>query len=156
MAAIPWRDGFEAALREAARARTLALVSFVSAGRPASRTMDEQTFARPDVVRVAASFIPVRVDADACKYILVFFGDRDRFAEIIRMRVTGSDVEHCGDARFPRPPHNLIAVPVKRLAVDMAVGINEGHRSSKVRLFSISSNAVRLSCVVNVRPMLMA
>ena len=63
---IEWRKDYETARAEAKEKGRLILLHFYQNGRPLCQTMDEETFARPDVARVAGeTFVPVRVDVDA-------------------------------------------------------------------------------------------
>lgn len=63
---LDWRKDYEAARTEARDKGRLILLHFSLEGRPLCRTMDEETFASDDVIRIAGEkFIPVRADADA-------------------------------------------------------------------------------------------
>ncbi len=62
--AIDWRSDYEAAMKEAARRRSLALVHFADGERPLSRAMDTATFVRADVIEAARAFVAVRVDPE--------------------------------------------------------------------------------------------
>jgi hypothetical protein len=63
---IDWRKDLDAARAEAKEKGRLILLHFTLEGRPLCRAMDEETFARPEVARVARDrFVCVRVDVDA-------------------------------------------------------------------------------------------
>lgn len=63
---VDWRKDYETARAEAREQKRLLLLHFYLPGRPLCKTMDEETFAHPDVARVAReTFVAVRVDIDA-------------------------------------------------------------------------------------------
>jgi tetratricopeptide (TPR) repeat protein len=63
---IDWRKDYETARAEAKGQGRLILLHFYLEGRPLCRTMDQETFAQPEVARVARElFVSVRIDADA-------------------------------------------------------------------------------------------
>src|ERR1700686_2102736 len=52
----------------------------------------------------------VRMDADGCKDIRVFFSQLDRAFECAAVRLTGADIEHCRHARVSGTTNHLFAV----------------------------------------------
>ena len=62
---IDWRKDYDAARTEAREKGLLVLLHFTLAGRPAVKTMEEETLAHADVARVARErFVCVRIDVD--------------------------------------------------------------------------------------------
>jgi tetratricopeptide (TPR) repeat protein len=63
---VDWRKDYESARAESREKGRLLLLHFYMAGRPVCKAMDDETFANPDVARVAREkFVSVRVDVDA-------------------------------------------------------------------------------------------
>lgn len=63
---IDWRKDYETARAEAREKGRLVLLHFYSSGRPLAKTMDDETFAQPDIARaIVDRFVGVRVDIDA-------------------------------------------------------------------------------------------
>src|SRR5712692_552676 len=69
----------------------------------------------------------VRMYADGCIDVCVFFCQLDRALKRAAVRIAGADVEHCPDARGARTTNYLFAVGVIFCPVDMAMRINEHH-----------------------------
>ena len=63
---VDWRTDYTAAVAEAREKGRRLLVHFMMPGRPICRAMDEDTFARPEVVQgVRSKFVAVRLDVEA-------------------------------------------------------------------------------------------
>src|SRR5687768_6518818 len=69
----------------------------------------------------------VWMDADARKHVLVFLSNSNSLPKIVGMRIASPHIQHGRNAGFPRTLDNLVPIVVKRLAVNMAMRIDEGH-----------------------------
>lgn len=62
---VDWRPNYGTAVEEARMQNRLILLHFFLPGRPVCKTMDDETFAAPEVVKaIAERYIPVRVDIE--------------------------------------------------------------------------------------------
>jgi hypothetical protein len=77
--------------------------------------------------RVVVQFCVMRMHANARKNVVVTLSHRDRPPKIVRVRVACADVEHRRDAGIAGPLNDIVAIVVKRLAVDMAMRIYQEH-----------------------------
>ena len=67
----------------------------------------------------------VRVHPNARIDIVVMLGNSYRPPKVIRMRVARTDIQHRHNTGLPSPSDHLVTVNLKRLAVNMTMGIKE-------------------------------
>src|SRR5687768_4004782 len=76
---------------------------------------------------IVIEFGIVRVYTDCGVDILILLGNGNSLSKIIRLRITGPDIEHRCNARSSSTLNNLVPVRIKLLAINMTVGIDEDH-----------------------------
>src|ERR1044071_5357491 len=71
---IPWENDYAAGIQRAAQLRRRALIQFCNAMSPECRQMGGEDMHDPDVQRLMANFVPIRVDTAMNKQLTDEFG----------------------------------------------------------------------------------